>query len=284
MEYFDFMLPTLLAGAIMSHYGVSAGVFGVAIAGQLVGSAIGGVLFGWLGDRYGRRRTLIWSILIYSVATGLVFLAPNFAVFVVLRVITGIGTGGEWAVGFAWLNEAWAPKRRGLGGGLVQASLWPAYALAVLVAQLVVDWRWAFLVGVLPALACVWIRYACRESRQWEELQRRKAEGLLSGADRREGRAVAVASAGLPGRPADRAGRPRGGLRRAVGALHRHGLDALDAQERPGLRRREREPRALPRGGDLVRRLRPRRAGSPTAGAAGRCSSPSPPSRPSPSR
>ncbi|GAA4871366.1 MFS transporter [Actinomycetospora straminea] len=182
MEYFDFMLPTLLAGAIMAHYGVSAGVFGVAIAGQLVGSAIGGVLFGWLGDRYGRRRTLIWSILIYSVATGLVFVAPNFAVFVVLRVLTGVGTGGEWAVGFAWLNEAWAPKRRGLGGGLVQASLWPAYALAVLVAQLVVDWRVAFLIGVLPALACVWIRFACRESRQWEELQRRKAEGLLTDA------------------------------------------------------------------------------------------------------
>lgn len=182
MEYFDFMLPTLLAGAIMNYYGVSAGVFGLAIAGQLVGSAIGGVLFGWLGDRYGRRRTLIWSILIYSIATGLVFFAPNFAVFLILRVLTGIGTGGEWAVGFAWLNEAWAPKRRGLGGGLVQASLWPAYALAVLVAQLVVDWRVAFLIGVLPALACVWIRFACRESRQWEELQRRKAAGELTSA------------------------------------------------------------------------------------------------------
>ncbi|MFC5137546.1 MFS transporter [Actinomycetospora rhizophila] len=180
MEYFDFMLPTLLAGAIMNHYGVSAGVFGVAIAGQLVGSAIGGVLFGWLGDRYGRRRTLIWSILIYSIATGLVFFAPNFAVFLVLRILTGIGTGGEWAVGFAWLNEAWAPKRRGLGGGVVQASLWPAYALAVLVAQLVVDWRVAFLLGVLPALACIWIRFGCRESRQWEELQARKAAGLLT--------------------------------------------------------------------------------------------------------
>ncbi|GAA4933768.1 putative MFS family arabinose efflux permease [Actinomycetospora succinea] len=182
MEYFDFMLPTLLAAAIMADFDVSAGLFGVAVAGQLVGSAIGGVLFGWLGDRYGRRRTLIWSILIYSIATGLVFFAPNFAVFLVLRILTGIGTGGEWAVGFAWLNEAWAPKRRGLGGGVVQASLWPAYALAVLVAQLVSDnWRLAFLIGVLPALACIWIRFGCRESRQWEELQRRKAAGLLTG-------------------------------------------------------------------------------------------------------
>ncbi len=180
MEYFDFMLPTLLATQIMRAYGVSAGVFSIGIVGQLVGSALGGLAFGWLGDRFGRRRTLTWSILIYSIATGLVFVAPTFAVFVVLRILAGVGTGGEWAVGFAWLNEAWSPKRRGLGGGLVQSSLWPAYALAILVAQLVPDWRYAFLIGVLPALACVWIRYFCRESRQWEELQRRKAAGELS--------------------------------------------------------------------------------------------------------
>jgi MFS family permease len=179
MEYFDFMLPSLLAGPIMQSYGISPATFSVAIVLQLIGSAIGGLAFGWLGDRFGRRRTLIWSILIYSVATGLVFFAPNFLVFAVLRFFAGVGTGGEWAVGFAWLNEAWTPKRRGLGGGLVQSSLWPAYALAILAAQLIIDWRYAFLLGVLPALACVWIRTACPESQQWLELQRRKATGEL---------------------------------------------------------------------------------------------------------
>ena len=57
MEYFDFMLPTLLATQIMKAYGVSAGVFSIAIVGQLIGSAVGGLAFGWLGDRFGRRRT-----------------------------------------------------------------------------------------------------------------------------------------------------------------------------------------------------------------------------------
>ncbi|SFM81549.1 Predicted arabinose efflux permease, MFS family [Pseudonocardia ammonioxydans] len=180
MEYFDFMLPSLLAGPIMAEYGITPATFSLAIVVQLIGSAVGGVLFGWLGDRFGRRRTLIWSILIYSIATGLVFFAPNFTVFVVLRFLTGVGTGGEWAVGFAWLNEAWSPKRRGLGGGLVQSSLWPAYALAILAAQLVPDWRTAFLLGVLPALACVWVRIATPESKQWTELQRRKAAGELT--------------------------------------------------------------------------------------------------------
>jgi MFS family permease len=179
MEYFDFMLPSLLAAPIMATYGITPGTFSLAIVVQLIGSAVGGLVFGWLGDRFGRRRTLIWSILIYSIATGLVFFAPTFAVFLVLRFLTGVGTGGEWAVGFAWLNEAWAPKRRGLGGGLVQSSLWPAYALAILAAQLLPDWRYAFLIGVLPALACVWIRVGCPESKQWEELQRRKAAGEL---------------------------------------------------------------------------------------------------------
>lgn len=181
LEYMDFMLPTLLAPEIEKGLGVSAGVFGTAIFVQLIGSAVGGLLFGWLGDRFGRRRTLIWAILIYSVATGLVFFAPNFTLFTLLRFFAGMGTGGEWAVGFAWLNEAWKPKRRGLSGGFVQASLWPAYAVAILIAQVVPDWRTAFLIGVVPALACVWIRTACPESRQWEELQRRKAAGELSG-------------------------------------------------------------------------------------------------------
>lgn len=180
MEYFDFMLPSLLAAPIMAEYGITPGTFSLAIVMQLIGSAVGGVLFGWLGDRYGRRTTLIWSILIYSIATGLVFLAPTFGVFVVLRFLTGVGTGGEWAVGFSWMNEAWTPKRRGLSGGLVQSSLWPAYALAILAAQLVPDWRIAFLLGVLPALACVWIRIATPESKQWLELQRRKASGELT--------------------------------------------------------------------------------------------------------
>lgn len=181
LEYFNFMLPTLLAPEIQKEFHVGSGVFGTAIFIQLIGSAVGGLLFGWLGDRFGRRRTLIWSILIYSVATALVFFATNFAIFTVLRFFAGLGTGGEWAVGFAWLNEAWKPKRRGLSGGFVQASLWPAYALAILVSQVVPYWRTAFLIGLLPALACIWIRLACRESRQWEELQRRKAAGALSG-------------------------------------------------------------------------------------------------------
>jgi MFS family permease len=180
LEYFDFMLPTLLATSIMKAYGVSPGTFSVAILVQLIGSALGGLVFGWLGDVFGRRATLVWTILIYSVATGLVFFAPNFAVFVLLRFFAGVGTGGEWAVGFAWLNEAWSPKRRGRSGSLVQSSLWPAYALAILAAQLVPNWRYAFLIGVAPALACIWIRWCCPESKQWLELQRRRAAGELS--------------------------------------------------------------------------------------------------------
>src|SRR3954453_6712183 len=90
MEYFDFMLPSLLAAPIMATYGITPGTFSLAIVVQLIGSAVGGLAFGWLGDRFGRRRTLIWSILIYSVATGLVFFAPTFGVFVVLRFLTGV--------------------------------------------------------------------------------------------------------------------------------------------------------------------------------------------------
>lgn len=180
LEYFDFMLPTLLSIAIMAHYGIDAGTFSIALTAQLLGSSVGGLTFGWLADRFGRRTTLIWSIVIYSVATGLVVFMPPFWLFVVLRFIAGFGTGGEWAVGFAWINEVWKPKRRGLSGSFVQASLWPAYALAILVTQVIGGWQWAFLIGLAPVLACVWIRITCPESKQWEELQRKKAAGELS--------------------------------------------------------------------------------------------------------
>lgn len=179
LEYFDLVILSLLAQDVADHFGVSTAAVGGVFTAQLAATAVGGVLFGWLADKYGRRRVLTWTIWIFAIGTGLGALAPSFWVFVLLRMVAGIGIGGEWATGFALLNEAWSPKRRGLAAGAVQAAIWPAYALGIFVTGAVPDWRWAFGIGALPALIAVGIRYFCPESKQWLELQRARAAGEL---------------------------------------------------------------------------------------------------------
>jgi MFS family permease len=179
LEFFDLMLVSFLAPQMIEEFGVSTGVFGAVFTTQLVATAVGGVLFGWLADVYGRRRVLTWTILVFSISTALVAFAPSLAWLFVLRFITGLGTGGEWAVGFSLLNEAWSPRRRGLAGGIVQASLWPGFALGIFVSTVAPGWRWAFAIGLLPALAALWVRYYCPESKQWLEYQRLKEQDQL---------------------------------------------------------------------------------------------------------
>lgn len=192
LEYFDLVILSLLAQNVADHFGVSTAAIGGVFTAQLAATAVGGVVFGWLADRYGRRRVLTWTIWIFAIGTGLGALAPSFWVFVPLRMIAGIGIGGEWATGFALLNEAWSPKRRGLAAGAVQAAIWPAYALGIFVAGAVPDWRWAFAIGALPALVAVGIRYFCPESKQWLELQRAAAAGEVPVARARSGARVLV--------------------------------------------------------------------------------------------
>jgi MFS family permease len=187
MEYFDLVILSLLADSVAKSFGVSTAAVGAVFTAQLAATAVGGVLFGWLADRFGRRRVLTWTIWVFAIGTGLCALAPNFGLFVLCRMVSGIGIGGEWAIGFALLNEAWSPKRRGLAGGAVQAAIWPAYAIGIFVAGAVPNWRWAFAIGALPALAAVAVRLACPESKQWLELQRARAAGESTASNRPAG-------------------------------------------------------------------------------------------------
>ncbi|WP_426241912.1 MFS transporter [Nocardioides sp. LHG3406-4] len=172
LEFFDLTLVALLAKQISDDFDISLAQLGSVFTAQLIATALGGVVFGRLADLYGRKRVLTWTIWVFGLATAACALAPNLAVFLVLRVITGLGVGGEWAVGFALLNEAWSPKRRGLAGGAVQAAIWPAYAVAIFVTGAVSDWRHAFAIGIFPVLAAIWVRQSCPESKQWLALQR----------------------------------------------------------------------------------------------------------------
>ena len=143
----------------------------------LIGWAVGGFVFGILGDRIGRVRTMMFTVGIYALFTGLNGLVQNIEQYAACRFLTAMGVGGEFAAGAALVAEVWPERSRPMALGLVQASS----AIGNIIASLVtlalsgVSWRWAYAVGIVPALLVVWIRRSVREPERWQ-MARRAAE------------------------------------------------------------------------------------------------------------
>lgn len=127
-------------------------------------------------DRVGRRLPLMVDVMFYSVVGFLCAFAPNFTVLVILRLLYGIGMGGEWGLGAALAMEKVPVERRGFFSGLLQEGYAFGYLLAS-VASLVVmnwlglSWRWLFALSIVPALVSLIIRYRVEESEVWEAAQ-----------------------------------------------------------------------------------------------------------------
>lgn len=159
----------------------------LALAAFLAGGALGGVLFGALGDRIGRARTMILTILLYSVFAGLTALARTWWEVVLLRFLVALGVGGEWAVASAMVAEVFPPRARAWSGAIFHGSSVLGTYLAVAAGQWIVNdpqlgWRWAFAVGALPAVLTLWIRWQLREPEAW--VAARRQQGLADRAGR----------------------------------------------------------------------------------------------------
>jgi MFS family permease len=146
---------------------------GTVIAVTLFGWGIGGILGGILADYIGRRRTMIYAILAYSLITGLSAASWDWISFALLRFLVGIAIGSEWATGASITAEVWPDHARGKGAGLMQCGLGIGFFLASLVWLFVGAigpgaWRIMFVLGVLPALFVLWIRSGIPESQPWE--------------------------------------------------------------------------------------------------------------------
>lgn len=151
-----------------------------AMASFLVGGAVGGLLFGVLADRIGRRKTMVISILVYSFFTGLHYFATDWWQIVALRFLVAMGVGGEWAIAAALVSEVFPKHARAAASGIFHASSIVGVALAVVTRLVLADmaedgvivaqnaWRWAFLVGFFPALLVLWVRASVKESDRWE--------------------------------------------------------------------------------------------------------------------
>jgi MFS family permease len=167
--------------------------FSAIVAAFLLGAALGGVVFGWLGDRVGRVRAMILSVLTYSVFSGLCALVETPMQLAVLRFIASMGMGGEWALGVALVAEVWPNRSRPLMAGLIGAAANVGFMLVGFVALGVArfveglgellsflpaawveallrnsGWRMIFVAGALPAFLTLLIRFFVPESPKWK--------------------------------------------------------------------------------------------------------------------
>lgn len=146
---------------------------GFITAAWLMGAAVGGLLFGWLGDRIGRVRSMALSVLVYSAFTGLGYWALHPWHLLVLRFFAALGMGGEWSLGVALVMECWPNDRRPLLAGLIGMAANVGFAMTGvmgLVFQVSVgSWRWVMLAGVSPAFLTFLIRLFVPESEKWQQ-------------------------------------------------------------------------------------------------------------------
>jgi MFS family permease len=141
----------------------------IVIAIKLICWGIGGVLFGVVADRFGRARTLVATIVIYAVFTGLSGLARSWEELLALRAIAAFGIGGEWAVGAALLAEALPDRKRDAAMGFVQSSFAIGFLLAAVVNWILgpFGWRWVLAFGFVPAVWVLFVRWRIPESERW---------------------------------------------------------------------------------------------------------------------
>jgi MFS family permease len=172
LDSFDVMLYALVTAALIRDPQLQ---LTPAVAGQLgsmtlIAAAVGGVAFGVLADRIGRKRALMAAVLIYSTFTALCGFAQSVVQLAVFRIALGFGMGGEWATGVALVSETFPARHRGKALAFVQSAWALGYGLAALVNLLVMPrwgWRGVFFVGIAPALLTLWIRRNLDDPDAW---------------------------------------------------------------------------------------------------------------------
>jgi MFS family permease len=175
-DLMDSTLYTMVMGPALGELlGPSASVQNVGWYGGLifsvflVGWALGGIVFGVVADSIGRKRTLMLTILLYALFTGLAATAGSWWELGIYRFLTGLGVGGEWAAGAALLAETWPEHARAKGAAVLQTSAGMGYFAAAFIYLLVgaYSWRLVFLAGAFPALLVFLIRKRLKESDRW---------------------------------------------------------------------------------------------------------------------
>ena len=180
LDALDFFLLTFVVKDVAAEFSVSIVRVTFAITLTLMMRPLGALIFGLLGDRFGRRIPLMVDIVFYSLMELLTAFSPNYTVFLIFRALYGVGMGGEWGLGASLAMESLPAKARGLASGILQQGYSFGFLLAAVVYWLVFPhfgWRALFVVGALPALLVIYIRAHVPESPVW---QRQRATAAAS--------------------------------------------------------------------------------------------------------
>jgi MFS transporter, SHS family, lactate transporter len=171
LDAFDFFLMVFMFSYIAKDFGVERSQVVIAVTLTLIARPIGAFIFGRLADRYGRRPTLMWNILAFSLLEAASGFAPTLTSLLVLRFFFGVAMGGEWGVGSSLTMETVPTHSRGLVSGVLQAGYPSGFLLASFVFRFYdsLGWRGMFFVGVLPALLIFFVRYNVPESPGWKQ-------------------------------------------------------------------------------------------------------------------
>eukprot|EP00299_Pterocystis_sp_00344_P005883 c17628_g1_i1.p1 GENE.c17628_g1_i1~~c17628_g1_i1.p1 ORF type:complete len:456 (+),score=89.70 c17628_g1_i1:176-1369(+) len=168
------LLSTTDKDEVSKHTGIILAVF-------LVGAALGGIIAGILSDEFGRAYVMLATVLLYSVGTCLCALSQTWWQLMLLRFVTGLGTGGEWACGASLVAEVWPDRYRTIVGPILQAGGGTGFLVAGLVYYIFspYGWRAVFLVGLFPAFLSILIRFFVDESKMWKEARDAKPVTFL---------------------------------------------------------------------------------------------------------
>jgi SHS family lactate transporter-like MFS transporter len=178
MDAFDYFIVVLVYADIAAEFHVTLEQIAFLTTITLIMRPVGAYLFGLWADRVGRRIPLIVDVCFYSFVGFLCAFAPNFTVLFILRLLYGIGMGGEWGLGAALTMEKVPRERRGFFSGILQAGYSAGYLLASLAFLLVhsalgLNWRWLFVLSIVPAVISLIIRSRVKESEVWENTRDR---------------------------------------------------------------------------------------------------------------
>jgi MFS family permease len=180
LDAFDFMLYAMALGQIRTYFGFDDATAGFLVTMTLVMSGIGGLIFGYVADRFGRARALMATVLIFSLASLGAATSQSVLQLLFWRAVLGIGMGGEWASGAVLVGETWPAYLRNRAISIMQSGWAIGYASAAIVAALVIGnpnlgnegWRWLFALGLVPALFTLWVRRNVKESETWQARQK----------------------------------------------------------------------------------------------------------------
>ena len=175
LDAMDFMLYTMAVGQLRTYFGFGDDTAGFLGTVTLVMSGVGGAIFGYVADRFGRTRALMGTILIFSFASLGAATSQTVWQLLFWRAVLGIGMGGEWASGAVLVSETWPAHLRNKAISIMQSGWALGYMAASISAAIILGapslgadaWRWLFVLGVAPALFTLWIRRYVREPESW---------------------------------------------------------------------------------------------------------------------